>query len=282
MDQTASSCSLSLALSLSLFSLPLPLFRAEIPVSVTFVFASLHRLFIWSFQLLYALFTFLFPPLSVLLLLLSFSVSRTSGAKYNRMWYAALAFVTLMLFTAAVGAVAFMGLFYTDPEACLLNKVFLGINGSLCLIVSMLAISPCIQKRKQQMQAQAFAIEMSLSDALRFFHLIPVVAEVTCSNCVPAVQPTSGLLQPGVISVYVMYLTFSAFTSKPAECKKTPIRPTSCQSCHWSDSSFYSCQVVGFNLKFRKHNSFVWAHNHWQQERNAHCRADVAAVTAFH
>ncbi|CAJ1068870.1 serine incorporator 5 [Xyrichtys novacula] len=101
----------------------------------------------------------------------------SSGVKYNRLWYAALAFVTLMLFTAAVGAVVFMGVYYTHPEACLLNKIFLGINGSLCLIVSLLAISPCIQK----------------------------------------LQPTSGLLQPGVISCYVMYLTFSAFTSKPKE-----------------------------------------------------------------
>lgn len=100
----------------------------------------------------------------------------SSGVKYNRFWYAALAFVTLMLFTAAVGAVAFLGLLYT-PEDCLLYVVFLGINGSLCLIVSMLAISPCIQK----------------------------------------LQPTSGLLQPGVISVYVMYLTFSAFSSKPKD-----------------------------------------------------------------
>uniref|UniRef100_A0A8C5D9U2 Serine incorporator 5 n=1 Tax=Gouania willdenowi TaxID=441366 RepID=A0A8C5D9U2_GOUWI len=101
----------------------------------------------------------------------------TSGVTYNRMWYAALALVTLLLFTAAVGAVVFMGLFYTHPEACFYNKLFLGINGSLCLVVSLLAISPCIQK----------------------------------------LQPTSGLLQPGVISVYVMYLTFSAFSSKPAE-----------------------------------------------------------------
>uniref|UniRef100_A0A8D0AA27 Serine incorporator 5 n=1 Tax=Sander lucioperca TaxID=283035 RepID=A0A8D0AA27_SANLU len=100
-----------------------------------------------------------------------------SGVKYNRLWYAALAFVTLMLFSGAVAALVFMGVFYTDPEACLLNKIFLGINGSLCFIVSLLAISPCIQK----------------------------------------LQPTSGLLQPGVISVYVMYLTFSAFSSKPKE-----------------------------------------------------------------
>lgn len=64
------------------------------------------------------------------------------------MWYAALAFVTLMLFSAAVAALGFMCVFYTDHEACLLNKVFLGINGSLCLIVSLLAISPCIQKRE--------------------------------------------------------------------------------------------------------------------------------------
>lgn len=68
--------------------------------------------------------------------------------EYNRLWYAALAFVTLVLFSVAVGAVVFMGLYYTDPEACLLNKIFLGINGSLCLVVSLLAISPCIQKRE--------------------------------------------------------------------------------------------------------------------------------------
>ncbi|KAF6729758.1 Serine incorporator 5 [Oryzias melastigma] len=101
----------------------------------------------------------------------------SSGVEYNRLWYAALALVTLVLFTIAVGAMVFMGIYYTHPEACIYNKVFLGINGSLCLFVSLLAISPFIQK----------------------------------------LQPKSGLLQPGVISVYVMYLTFSAFSSKPKE-----------------------------------------------------------------
>ncbi|KAJ8005710.1 hypothetical protein DPEC_G00120740 [Dallia pectoralis] len=101
----------------------------------------------------------------------------SSGVKDNRLWYGALALVTLVLFSLAVGALVFMALFYTHAEACLLNKVFLGVNSSLCLIVSVLAISPFIQK----------------------------------------LQPKSGLLQPGVISVYVMYLTFSAFSSKPKE-----------------------------------------------------------------
>ncbi|KAJ8405616.1 hypothetical protein AAFF_G00315960 [Aldrovandia affinis] len=101
----------------------------------------------------------------------------SSGIKYNRMWYAALAFVTLVMFSVAVGALVFMSLYYTHPEACTLNKIFLGVNASLCLIVSLLAISPFIQR----------------------------------------LQPTSGLLQSGVISVYVMYLTFSALSSKPIE-----------------------------------------------------------------
>ncbi|KAM6931098.1 serine incorporator 5 [Xenentodon cancila] len=101
----------------------------------------------------------------------------SSGVEYNRLWYAALALVTLTLLSLAVGFLVLMIVLYTHPEACLLNKIFLGINGSLCLIVSMLAISPCIQK----------------------------------------LQPKSGLLQPGVISLYVMYLTFSAFSSKPKE-----------------------------------------------------------------
>uniref|UniRef100_A0A8B9HLT7 Serine incorporator 5 n=1 Tax=Astyanax mexicanus TaxID=7994 RepID=A0A8B9HLT7_ASTMX len=101
----------------------------------------------------------------------------TSGVEYNKLWYAALAFVTLVLFSVAVGAMVFMAMFYTHAEACFLNKIFLGVNSSLCIVISLLAISPCIQ----------------------------------------TFQPTSGLLQPAIISVYVMYLTFSALASKPIE-----------------------------------------------------------------
>ncbi|KAI5088243.1 serine incorporator 5, partial [Silurus meridionalis] len=101
----------------------------------------------------------------------------SAGVDHNKLWYAALSLAALVLFSIAVGALIFMAIYYTHSQACFLNKIFLGVNSGLCFIVSLLAISPCIQ----------------------------------------TFQPTSGLLQPAIISVYVMYLTFSALSSKPIE-----------------------------------------------------------------
>ncbi|XP_023800332.1 serine incorporator 5 [Cyanistes caeruleus] len=101
----------------------------------------------------------------------------TAGANHKQMWNGLLAFVTLILYSIAVAALVLMALFYTRSEGCMYNKVLIGVNGGLCLFVSLVAISPCVQNR----------------------------------------QPHSGLLQSGVISCYVMYLTFSALSSKPPE-----------------------------------------------------------------
>ncbi|XP_036618416.1 serine incorporator 5 isoform X1 [Trichosurus vulpecula] len=101
----------------------------------------------------------------------------TAGTVHNKMWYAFLALVTLLMYTIAVGALILMAWFYTREEGCLQNKIFVGVNGGLCLLISLVAISPCVQNR----------------------------------------QPHSGLLQSGLISCYVTYLTFSALSSKPVE-----------------------------------------------------------------
>ncbi|XP_066568093.1 serine incorporator 5 isoform X2 [Amia ocellicauda] len=132
----------------------------------------------------------------------------TSGTKRNKLWYAALALVTLCLYSVAVGALLLMCLFHTAPEGCILNKVLLGVNSGLCLIVSLLAISPCVQKLK----------------------------------------PNSGLLQSGVISVYVMYLTFSALASQPVEDEKdaaSHANVTICASAFSSGLQFEDKLVTG-------------------------------------
>uniref|UniRef100_A0A8C0R8L8 Serine incorporator 5 n=1 Tax=Canis lupus dingo TaxID=286419 RepID=A0A8C0R8L8_CANLU len=101
----------------------------------------------------------------------------TAGTASNKLWYAALALVTLIMYSIATGGLILMAVFYTQKDGCLENKILLGLNGGLCLLISVVAISPCVQNR----------------------------------------QPHSGLLQSGLISCYVTYLTFSALSSKPVE-----------------------------------------------------------------
>lgn len=100
-----------------------------------------------------------------------------AGAVQNRLWYAALAFVTLIMYSIAVGALVLLAVVYATPKGCNDSRILLGVNGGLCLLVSVVAITSCVQKH----------------------------------------QPNSGLLQSGVISCYVMYLTFSSLASKPEE-----------------------------------------------------------------
>ena len=64
------------------------------------------------------------------------------------MWNGLLALVTLMLYSVAVAALVLMALFYTRSEGCMYNKVLIGVNGGLCLFVSLVAISPCVQNRE--------------------------------------------------------------------------------------------------------------------------------------
>ncbi|XP_073849785.1 serine incorporator 5 isoform X5 [Macaca fascicularis] len=101
----------------------------------------------------------------------------TAGTASNKLWYASLALVTLIMYSIATGGLVLMAVFYTQKDGCMENKILLGVNGGLCVLISLVAISPCVQNR----------------------------------------QPHSGLLQSGVISCYVTYLTFSALSSKPAE-----------------------------------------------------------------
>ncbi|XP_027461191.1 serine incorporator 5 isoform X2 [Zalophus californianus] len=69
----------------------------------------------------------------------------TAGTATNKLWYAALALVTLIMYSIAAGGLILMALFYTQKDGCLENKILLGLNGGLCLLISVVAISPCVQ-----------------------------------------------------------------------------------------------------------------------------------------
>ncbi|XP_056336083.1 serine incorporator 2 [Danio aesculapii] len=93
----------------------------------------------------------------------------------SKCWYAALLSFTLVHYICAFAAVVLFYIFYTQPDDCTEHKVFISLNLIFCIIVSVVAILPKVQEA----------------------------------------QPSSGLLQASLISLYTMYLTWSAMSNNP-------------------------------------------------------------------
>ncbi|XP_070702413.1 serine incorporator 2 [Pempheris klunzingeri] len=93
----------------------------------------------------------------------------------TRCWFAALLSFTIVHYALAFTAVVLFYVFYTQPDACTEHKVFISLNLIFCIIVSIVAILPKVQEA----------------------------------------QPSSGLLQASLISLYTMYVTWSAMTNNP-------------------------------------------------------------------
>ncbi|KAM8767361.1 serine incorporator 2 [Acanthopagrus schlegelii] len=93
----------------------------------------------------------------------------------QKCWYAALLSVTVINFAFAFTAIVLFYVFYTRPDDCTEHKVFISLNFIFCVVVSIVAIMPKVQEA----------------------------------------QPSSGLLQASLISLYTMYVTWSAMTNNP-------------------------------------------------------------------
>uniref|UniRef100_A0A8C0ED63 Serine incorporator 2 n=1 Tax=Bubo bubo TaxID=30461 RepID=A0A8C0ED63_BUBBB len=102
---------------------------------------------------------------------------RNAAESNAKGWYAALCIITFIFYATSIAAIVLLYVYYTKPEGCTEGKVLISINLILCFIVSAVSILPKIQ------------------DA----------------------QPHSGLLQASLITLYTIYVTWSALANVPTQ-----------------------------------------------------------------
>ncbi|XP_031774180.1 probable serine incorporator isoform X4 [Apis florea] len=90
-------------------------------------------------------------------------------------WYAALLGATLFNYIVSITGIVLLFIYFTQGNNCDLNKFFISVNLILCVIASIISILSNVQEH----------------------------------------NPRSGLLQSSVVSLYVVYLTWSGISNSP-------------------------------------------------------------------
>ncbi|XP_018422387.1 PREDICTED: serine incorporator 2 [Nanorana parkeri] len=93
----------------------------------------------------------------------------------TKCWYAALLICTVLIYAGAIASIVCLYIYYTGSGDCVHNKVFISLNLIFCVIVSVVSILPKVQEA----------------------------------------QPHSGLLQASVITLYTVFITWSAMANVP-------------------------------------------------------------------
>ncbi|XP_034173794.1 serine incorporator TMS1 isoform X4 [Osmia lignaria lignaria] len=90
-------------------------------------------------------------------------------------WYAALLGATLFNYAVSITGIVLLFVYFTHADSCSVNKFFISFNLILCVIASIISILPIVQEH----------------------------------------YPRSGLLQSSIVSLYVVYLTWSGISNSP-------------------------------------------------------------------
>ncbi|XP_073944880.1 serine incorporator TMS1 isoform X2 [Choristoneura fumiferana] len=120
-------------------------------------------------------------------------------------WYAALLLAMLACFALTLTGIILLYINFTQADSCDLSKFFISINLILVVLASVVSILPAVQEH----------------------------------------NPHSGLLQSSVVSLYVMYLTWSALSNSPSPCNSM-IDPNNDHKAdvYWA-SSFDKQAIIG-------------------------------------
>ncbi|XP_050358276.1 probable serine incorporator isoform X2 [Nymphalis io] len=123
----------------------------------------------------------------------------------SRGWYSALLLAMLSCYALTLTGIVLLYVYYTKPDGCDLSKFFISFNLILVVIASAISILPSVQEY----------------------------------------QPRSGLLQSAVVSLYVMYLTWSALSNSAGECNASisTTNEETKEDIYWS--SFDKQSIIG-------------------------------------
>ncbi|XP_046969651.1 probable serine incorporator isoform X2 [Vanessa cardui] len=123
----------------------------------------------------------------------------------SRGWYSALLLAMLSCYALTLTGIVLLYVYYTKPDGCDLSKFFISFNLILVVIASAISILPSVQEH----------------------------------------QPRSGLLQSAVVSLYVMYLTWSALSNSAGECNASisATNEDTKEDIYWS--SFDKQSIIG-------------------------------------
>ncbi|XP_017107628.1 serine incorporator 1 isoform X3 [Drosophila bipectinata] len=137
------------------------------------------------------------------------------SAENSRGYYYLLAGATLLCYILSLTGITLLYIYFTTSTACGINKFFISINLILCVAISVISILPAVQER----------------------------------------LPHSGLLQSSLVTLYTVYLTWSAVANNPEkECNPgmfglmesfSNATTTPAPSTHNSKVTFDTTNIIG-------------------------------------